>query len=113
MIYDYILYNHVVFLFSTSRLGMVKPVLPHEISSYLPVDVLRVINSFVPHMPKLIQTPTGSPNLQKELTRIQSKYINGCNSMYLYEMDEFMLDGYCQKTNNSKSTKMSLRKISM
>jgi len=92
---------------------MVKPVLPREISSYLPVDVVRVIYSFVPHMPKPIETPSSSPNLQKELNRLQSRHLNGASNMYMYELDDFMLDGYCQKAHQSKGTKSSLRKVSI
>jgi hypothetical protein len=92
---------------------MVKPVLPREISSYLPVDVVRVIYSYVPHMPKPIETPGSSPNLQKELNRLQSRHLNGASNMYMYELDDFMLDGYCQKAHQSKGTKSSLRKVSI
>lgn len=88
---------------------MVKPLLPHTVSSALPVDVLRVIYSFVPHMPKQL-TPGSSPNLQKELTRLQTKNLNGCSPMYMYELDDFLLDGYGQKPVTKLS---SLRKVSI
>jgi len=77
---------------------MVKPILPREISVLLPVDVVRVIYSFVPHMPKTpTNTPSGSPSLQKELSRIQSKFISSCSAMYLYDLEDFSLEGYCSK----------------
>lgn len=78
---------------------MVKPILPHEISMNLPADVLRVIYSYVPHKPK-VKTPEGSPSLQKELMRLQSKYLSGKSSMFMYDLDDFILDGYCSKNNN-------------
>jgi hypothetical protein len=65
----------------------------------LPADVLRVIYSYVPHKPK-VKTPEGSPSLQKELSRIQSKFLSGKSAMFMYELDDFMLDGYCSKQNN-------------
>jgi len=111
-----ILYNiySVIFivpghLFSLDWVGMVKPLLPQTISSSLPVDVVRVIYSFVPHMPK-VATPGSSPNLQKELARLQSKNLNGCSPMYMYELDDFLLDGYGQKPVTKLS---SLRKVSI
>ena len=78
---------------------MVKPILPREISMNLPADVLRVIYSYVPHKPK-VKTPEGSPSLQKELARKQTKFLSGKSAMFMYELDDFMLDGYCNKQNN-------------
>jgi hypothetical protein len=78
---------------------MVKPILPREISMNLPADVLRVIYSYVPHKPK-VKTPEGSPSLQKELSRLQSKFLSGKSAMFMYELDDFMLDGYCSKQDN-------------
>lgn len=75
---------------------MVKPILPREISMNLPTDVLRVIYSFVPHKVK-VPSPGGSPSYQKELNKLQSKFISSRSAMYMYELSEFMLDGYCHK----------------
>lgn len=76
---------------------MVKPTLPQEIATQFPVDVLRVINSFVPHTPKVV-TPEGSPSMKKELARLQRARLG--SAMYLYELEDFMLDGYCRKNSN-------------
>jgi hypothetical protein len=78
---------------------MVKPTLPQEIALQFPVDVLRVINSFVPHTPKIV-TPDGSPSLKRELLRLQNKMLSQRSAMYMYELEDFMLDGYCRKNSN-------------
>jgi len=78
---------------------MVKPTLPQEIAIHFPADVLRVINSFVPHTPKT-QSPDGSPSLKRELARLQSKMLSQRSAMYMYELEDFMLDGYCRKNSN-------------
>jgi hypothetical protein len=76
---------------------MVKPILPREISSVLPVDVIRVIYSFVPHTPP--SSNENSPSLKKELARLQSKALSNKSAMFLYELEEFALDGYCRKNS--------------
>jgi len=70
---------------------MVKPILPREISMNLPVDVIRSIYSFVPHMPNT-QSPKTSPSLQKELIRIQTASLNKKSAMFMYELVDFVLD---------------------
>jgi hypothetical protein len=61
----------------------------------LPVDIVRVIYSFVPHTPP--SSSESSPSLKKELARIQTKFLSGKSAMFLYELEEFALDGYCRK----------------
>jgi hypothetical protein len=78
--------------------GMVKPQLPREISMNLPIDVLKVISSFVPHTPK-VRSPETSPSMQKELNRLQSKFLSGKSAMFMYELETFELDGYCRKSS--------------
>jgi len=72
---------------------MVKPELPEDIQLLFPIELVRLINSFVPHYPKKV-SPKTSPSLQKELTRIQSKCFRGKSSMYMMEFDDFILDRY-------------------
>lgn len=68
-----------------------KPTLPMEIQLLLPEDIVRVINSYVPHLKK--QKPTSiSPSLQTEISRIQRSAICGKNEMYLRGFDDFILD---------------------
>lgn len=70
---------------------MVKPLLPEHISKMFPVDVVKNIYSFVPHLVK-IPSPKGSPSLERELRRIQSKCFKGKSAMYMNELDDFVLD---------------------
>jgi hypothetical protein len=68
-----------------------KPSLPKEIQEIFPEELVRLINSFVPkHEKKLQKTP--SPNLQRELTKIQNMNLKGSSSNYMYELDDFLLD---------------------
>jgi len=68
-----------------------KPCLPPEIQMMFPVELVRLIHSYVPKYEK--QTPkTPSPNLQKELTKIQSLNIRGKSPTYMYDLDDFCLD---------------------
>ena len=82
---------------------MVKPVLPEEIASFIPCDVLRVIYSYVPHTPKPSpsSSPNSSPSLQRELKRIQMKHLSGKSAMYMYDFEDFVLDGYSRKRNTN------------
>lgn len=75
---------------------MVKPILPREITQHLPTEIIRAIYSFVPHTPKVL-TPEGSPSMKKELAKLQSKALVGKTPMYMYELEEFKLDGYSRK----------------
>jgi hypothetical protein len=70
---------------------MVKPRLPDSIAKLLPLDVIWYISTFVPHREKR-QTPSSSPSLQKELTRIQTMKLKGKNAMYMRELEDFLLD---------------------
>ena len=66
-----------------------KPELPPEIVKQLPEDVVRHIMSFVPHLKKT-PTPKPSPSLQSALKSLGS--YDGCDGMYLRDLDDFMLD---------------------
>ena len=82
------------FLFPGCR--MVKPILPREIAHIFPLDVVRVIYSYVPHSPKVSPTssPYSAPSFEKELFRLQSKALKGKSAMYLKDFDDFLLDRY-------------------
>jgi len=67
-----------------------KPELPREIQMLLPEDIVWYIRQFVPHLPK--KSPTSSPNLHRELERIQRSPLRGKNAMYLKGFDDFVLD---------------------
>lgn len=62
-----------------------KPRLPLEIELRLPLELVRHIYAFVPHLPK--KRP--SPGLQRELMRIQSS--PKMTAMALYGLDDFVL----------------------
>jgi hypothetical protein len=64
----------------------VKPRLPQEIESQLPIEIVSLINKFVPKLPK--PSPP-SPGLQRERERLQKSPKR--NSMDLYGLDDFVL----------------------
>lgn len=66
-----------------------KPKLPIEIELLFPVDIVRMIYSFVPHL------PTPSPvltSLQRELERVQHLNRHGKKETYMRGFEEFVLD---------------------
>lgn len=65
-----------------------KPRLPYSITQMLPGEIVHLINSFVPHLPK--QKPV-SPNLEKELKRIQVIQLKGKKSTFMRGLEDFML----------------------
>ena len=72
-----------------------KPELPKEIQSLLPQAIIYKINSYVPHLPKPkppSMVCSYSPELAKNLQRIQQNALKGKNNMYLRELDDFVLD---------------------
>ena len=66
-----------------------KPELPYEIRSQLPSVIVWLIRSFTPHIEK---EKTLSPNLQRELERIQLSPLRGKSKMYMKGFDDFILD---------------------
>ena len=64
-----------------------KPRLPAEIEARLPLDVLRHLYRFVPHLPK--KRPAARPGLQQALTRLQTS--PKLTAMALYGLDDFVL----------------------
>jgi hypothetical protein len=72
---------------------MVKPQLPEDVQMLLPLELVRLIDSFVPHIKKT-PTPKTSPSLQRELMRIQTKNLRGKSPTYMRGLDDFVLDRY-------------------
>ena len=72
-----------------------KPQLPPCLCDQLPDDVLNIIQSFVPHLPKekpvKSRSPSLSPNAERDLRIIQRKALKGMNQMYLRDLDDFVL----------------------
>ena len=72
-----------------------KPQLPPCLCDQLPDDVLRLIQTFVPHLPKpkpvKTRSPSLSPNAERDLRIIQSKALRGLDAMYLRDLDDFIL----------------------
>ena len=68
-----------------------KPQLPMEIQRLLPEELVRLIDSYVPHLKKA-PTPKTSPSLEREVRGLQLKYLHGCTGMYLDELEDFILD---------------------
>jgi hypothetical protein len=66
-----------------------RPILPDEIARRFPSEVLHIIYSFVPHLPKEKQT---SPSLQRELKKIQSLKLKGKTGTYMRDLDDFILE---------------------
>jgi hypothetical protein len=67
-----------------------RPKLPLEIEQQLPEDVVRQIYKWVPNFPKE-KKKSCSPQMQKDLKRIQSQELKGVSAMYLWDFDEFIL----------------------
>jgi hypothetical protein len=66
-----------------------KPKLPMEIQQLLPVELVHLIQSYVPYT-EVPKPP--SPSLQKELAKIQKLSLKGKSSMYMNNLDDFCLD---------------------
>jgi hypothetical protein len=78
-----------------------KPQLPPEIVSIFPAEIVELINSYVPHLPKPKKSPiskicTYSPQMERDLRIFQSKThtprLAGKNDLYLYDLEDFVLD---------------------
>lgn len=66
-----------------------RPVLPNEIAMRFPSEIVHLIYSFVPPLPK---EKHPSPSLQRELKKIQSLELKGKHGMYMRDLDDFILD---------------------
>ena len=73
-----------------------KPQLPPCLCDQLPDDVLRLIQTFGPHLPKPKpvkprSSPSLSPNAERDLRVIQSKALRGVDGMYMRDLEDFIL----------------------
>ena len=72
-----------------------KPQLPDEIRKLFPVELVTLINSYVPHLPKPKKSPGSicsySPEMEKDLRRIQCHVLKGKNEMFMKELEDFVL----------------------
>jgi hypothetical protein len=69
-------------------LEYMKPQLPYSITQMLPSEIVHLINTFVPHLPK--QKPV-SPNLERELKHIQVMQLKGKKNTFMRGLEDFML----------------------
>lgn len=70
---------------------MAKPKLPQEVVERLPQDIVRYIYSYIPHLEKK-KASSVSPQMQKDLLRIQHMNLRGKKDTYLRELEDFLLD---------------------
>jgi hypothetical protein len=68
---------------------MTKPQLPPQIEAKLPAEVVRLLYSFVPHLPKPKKQAPPSPSLQRALEALQRSPKR--TAMDLYGLDDFVL----------------------
>jgi hypothetical protein len=71
-----------------------KPQLPDEIVALLPLCIVNRIYKFVPHLKKE-KSPswvTLSPKAETELRMIQYSTMKGKNGMYMWGLEDFLLD---------------------
>jgi hypothetical protein len=71
-----------------------KPQLPPLLTFSLSEDVVRMIYSYVPHFRKQRKSKSVcsvSPNMQRDLRRIQSTTLKGKNEMYMRDLEDFVL----------------------
>jgi hypothetical protein len=69
---------------------MIKNSSAYIFERVLPLDVVYVIDSFLPRPPK--KKKEISPSLQSQLKKIQSMDLKGKNAMYMRDFDDFILD---------------------
>lgn len=67
-----------------------KPRLLPEIEARFPELVLKTIYGFVPHEPKKKKTPPASPNLERELKKLQGS--PKMTAMGMYRLEDFLLE---------------------
>jgi len=70
---------------------MLREQLPLEVQEIFPDELVRIIHSYIPYRKKK-KSPTTSPSLQKELTRIQNTLLRGKSAMYMKDLIDFCLD---------------------
>jgi len=70
---------------------MPRESLPREVQEIFPVELVRIIHSFIPHPKKKKEQPV-SPSLQKELHRIQTIGLRNVPAMYMKGLIDFCID---------------------
>lgn len=68
-----------------------KPRLPRDVELSLPADVVWYIYKFVPHNEKPKSQPH-SPQLEKDLRKIQGLHLKGMKGTYMRDLEDFLLD---------------------
>lgn len=73
-----------------------KPQLPKELEDCLPEEVVAKIYGYVQHYPKK-KSPSNSifsvsPNMERDLRIIQSNVIKGKSSMFMRDLEQFILE---------------------
>ena len=73
-----------------------KPQLPPMLAHSLSEDVMRIIYAYVPHFPKQRKSKSKSvcsvsPNMERDLRRIQSTNLKGKSEMYMRDLEDFVL----------------------
>lgn len=72
---------------------MEKPRLPRELELKLPPELVHIIYQFAGKHPKP-KSPVLSHTVQKTITQIQnSPALKGKNEMFLYGLEDYLLDG--------------------
>lgn len=66
-----------------------KPQLPPAIQQRLPIDIVRLIHSFVP---PLVRKPPPSDSLHHHLTRIGQTQLDGRVGTYLRQYEDYIRD---------------------
>lgn len=70
---------------------MLKDSPAYELEPILPLDLVYVIHTFLPK-PVKEKKKEVSPSLEKELRRVQRMKLKGKNSMYMRNLEDFLLD---------------------
>lgn len=67
-----------------------KPRLPPALEARFPSHILHLVYAYVPaESPK---SKPASPQLQKDLLKIQKAKLKGTCPMYMYDLDDFLLE---------------------
>lgn len=70
---------------------MIKFSIAYELETILPLDLIYVIDSFLPR-PVKEKKKQVSPSLEKELRRIQNIELRGKRGTYMRHLEDFLLD---------------------
>lgn len=68
-----------------------KERLPKHLELQLPPEIVHIVYTFLPPIPK--KSPkTPSPQMEKDLRKIQNSHLKGVDPMYLRDLEYFLLD---------------------